>query len=239
MCFEPEGAYFMGNRSKEQYALLTDYDLDTPYYEAFHTLFANIRFSWETDTSHLSCIHTLLLTSVSNYAEEAAAAANLAIVAAQSGYKTILVDADLRNPSLQQRFGLDTSAGLSDLLEETAITPQKVSERLQSTFIPGLQVLCAGTPISQGAAALLSPKLEECLQSIRQVLVESESAPGIVIYHSPPVLSGADASLIGALVEQTLLTVIVGRTTREQAKQAQEQLDRAHTKLVGAILLNP
>jgi len=54
-----------------------------------------------------------------------------------------------------------------------------------------------------------------------------------------PMVWALSISLIGALVEQTLLTVIVGRTTREQAKQAQEQLQRAHTKLAGFILLNP
>ena len=229
----------MGNSSKEQYALLTDYESTTAYSEAFHTLFANIRFNWESDDSERSHVHTLLLTPASDYAEQAAVAANLAIVAAQSGASTILVDADLRAPSLQQRFGLNRSAGLSDLLEETSITPEKVTEHLQSTFIPGLQVLCAGTATSQGATLLLSQNLEECMHSIRKVLVESESAPGIVIYHSPPVLAGADASLIGVLTEQTLMTVVVGRTTREQAKQAQEQLERAHTKLVGAIMLNP
>jgi len=229
----------MGNQSKEQHALLTDYDLNTSYSEAFHTLFANIRFNWETNTSERSDVHTLLLTSVSEYDEQATAAANLAIVAAQSGYMTILVDADLRTPSLHKRFGLDKSAGLSDLLEEPSITPQKVSEYLQSTFISDLQILCSGTSTLEGATLLLSPKLEECMDSIRQVLVEKASIPGIVIYHSASALTGADASLIGALTEQTLLTIIVGRTTREQAKQAQEQLERSHAKLVGVIMVNP
>ena len=229
----------MGNLSEGKYTLLTDYDVGTAYSEAFHTLFANIRFNWESDASISSQVHTLLLTTPSDYAEQAAAAANLAIVAAQSGTATILVDADLRRPSLQQRFGLDRSAGLSDLLMKEEPTPQKVASYLQSTFIPCLRVLSAGTSSAQGAALLLSSKLERCLCSIRQVLVESESKPGMVIYHSAPALAGADASLIGALVEQTLLTVIVGRTTREQAKQAQEQLQRAHTKLAGFILLNP
>jgi Mrp family chromosome partitioning ATPase len=229
----------VGNLSEGKYTLLTDYDAGTAYSEAFHTLFANIRFNWESDASLSSQVHTLLLTTPSDYAEQAAAAANLAIVAAQSGTATILVDADLRRPSLQQRFGLDRSAGLSDLLMKEEPTPQKVASYLQSTFIPCLRVLSAGTSSAQGATLLLSSKLERCLCSIRQVLVESESKPGMVIYHSAPALAGADASLIGALVEQTLLTVIVGRTTREQAKQAQEQLQRAHTKLAGFILLNP
>ena len=200
----------MGNQSKEQYALLTDFDLNTSFSEAFHTLFANIRFNWETNTIEPSYIHTLLLTSVSEYAEQSAVAANLAIVAAQSDYKTILVDADLRTPSLQQRFGLDRSVGLSDLLEETSITPQKVSEYLQSTFIPGLQILSSGTSTSAGATLLLSPKLEVCMDSIRKVLVQPGNAPGFVIYHSSPVLAGADASLIGALTEQALLTCSCG-----------------------------
>ncbi len=229
----------MGNLSEGKYTLLTDYDAGTAYSEAFHTLFANIRFNWESDASTSSQVHTLLLTTPSDYAEQAAAAANLAIVAAQSGTATILVDANLRRPSLQQRFGLERSAGLSDLLLEEEPTSQKVASYLQSTFIPCLRVLSTGTSSAQGAALLLSSKLERCLCSIRQVLVESESKPGMVIYHSAPALAGADASLIGALVEQTLLTVIVGRTTREQAKQAQEQLQRAHTKLAGFILLNP
>jgi succinoglycan biosynthesis transport protein ExoP len=229
----------VGNLSEGKYTLLTDYDAGTAYSEAFHTLFANIRFNWESDASTSSQVHTLLLTTPSDYAEQAAAAANLAIVAAQSGTATILVDTNLRRPSLQQRFGLERSAGLSDLLLEEEPTSQKVASYLQSTFIPCLRVLSAGTSSAQGAALLLSSKLERCLCSIRQVLVESESKPGMVIYHSAPALAGADASLIGALVEQTLLTVIVGRTTREQAKQAQEQLQRAHTKLAGFILLNP
>ena len=229
----------MGNQSKEQHALLTDFDLNTSFSEAFHTLFANIRFNWETNIIGLSSIHTLLLTSISEYAEQSAIAANLAIVAAQSDYKTILVDANLRTPSLQQRFGLDSSAGLSELLEEPSITPQKVSAYLQSTFIPGLQILASGTTTPAGATLLLSPKLQACMDSIRKVLEQPGNAHGFVIYHSSPVLACADASLIGALTEQAVLTVVHDHTTREQAKEAQEQLEQANAKLVGAIMVNP
>lgn len=229
----------MGNRSQEQHALLTDYDPSTPYSEAFHTLFANIRFDWENNPSEQSSVHTLLLTTPSSYAEQAAVVANLAIVAAQSGTETILVDTDLRTPSLQQRFGLERSDGLSDLLKEEVITPQKVANYLQPTFIPCLQVLGAGTSTGQGTTLLLSPKLQEFMHNICRALVDPENKPVVVLFHSAPVLAGADASLIGTLVEQTLLTIIVGRTTREQAKQAQEQLERAHTKLAGVVMLNP
>lgn len=225
----------MGNRSNEQYVLLTDYDADTAYNEAYHTLFANIRLNWDNDTIKQ---HTLLLTTPAAYTEQSAAVANVAIAAAQSGIPTILVDADLRTPGLQQRFGLAKGPGLSDLLAEESITPQKIPGYLQTTFIPGLQVLGAGISPAQGALLLLSPKLEEVVNSICQYLAESKTQAGIVIYHSAPVLAGADASLIGAVVEQTFLSIIVGHTTRAQAKQAQEQLQRAHAKLAGIIMLN-
>ena len=225
----------MGNRSNEQYSLLTDYDTDTAYSEAYHTLFANIRLNWDSTSTRQ---HTLLLTTPTAHAEQAAAAANVAIAAAQSNIPTLLVDANLRMPGLQQRFGLAQSLGLSDLLAEESISPQKIPNYLQSTFIPGLQVVGAGTSPAQGALLLLSPKLEEVVNSICQYQATSETQPGIVIFHSPPVLAGADASLIAALVEQTFLSIIVGHTTRAQAKQAQEQLQRAHAKLAGIIMLN-
>jgi len=225
----------MGNSSNERYVLLTDYDTDSAYSAAYYTLFANIRLNWESASTQQ---HTLLLTTPTAHAEQAAAVANVAIAAAQSGIPTILMDADLRTPGLQQRFGLAKGPGLSDLLAEESISPQKIPNYLQSTFVPGLQVLGAGTSPAKGALLLLSPKLKEVVSSICQYQAASETQPGIVIFHSPPVLAGPDASLIGALVEQTFLSIIVGHTTRAQAKQAQEQLERAHAKLAGIIMLN-
>jgi Mrp family chromosome partitioning ATPase len=233
----------MGNRTNEQYALLTDYDTDTAYSEAFHTLFANIRFTWSSDKAKQSPIHnvhSLLLTTPSNYDDQAAVAANLAIVAAQSSTPTLLVDADLRAPKLEQRFGLGQNPGLSDLLqEEGPITAERITSCLQTTFVPGLKLIGAGT--AQATSLLLSPKLQDAITCFGDVLAREaeESRPGIVIFHSAPVLAGADASLIGALTEQTVLTIVVGRTTRAQAKQAQEQLERAHTKLSGIVMLKP
>ena len=67
---------------------------------------------------------------------------------------------------------------------------------------------------------------------------DAENAGRIVLFHSPPVLSGADASLIGALVDQAVLAIIANRTTRAQAKQAQDQLQRAQVKLAGIVMVS-
>jgi len=235
----------VGSRSNEQYILLTDYDIHSAYSEAYRTLYANICLDWRSDHTQATqsqaqpaqC-HTLLLTTPTPSAstEYAVVAANLAIVAAQSGTQTILVDANLPTPHLQQRFGLAKSTGLSELLIEESVSPQEVASSLQTTFVPGLRLLGAGIATERAANLMLSPKLEAVINSICCFLEETETKTSIVIFHGPPVLSGADASLIGAQVEGTFLTITAGHTTRSQAKQAQEQLEHAHVKLAGIII---
>ena len=234
----------MGSRTQEQKALLTDYDTGSAYSQAFYTLFANIRFHWEKELvgqeqTFATQVHTLQVTSASAYSGQATIAANLAIVAAQSGAETILVDANLRAPALRQYFGLAGGAGLSDLLEDGNISPQKIATCLQPTFVPGLRVLGAGNAPTPGAALLLSPHLEQVVAGLRDLLAASGKVSGVALFHSAPVLAGADASLVGALTDQTVLAVIVGKTTRVQARQAQEQLEQAHTKLAGVVMLHP
>ncbi|HEY1349712.1 MAG TPA: CpsD/CapB family tyrosine-protein kinase [Ktedonobacteraceae bacterium] len=237
----------MGLRSQERYALLTDYETTTAYARAFYTLFANMRFHREDELaspgqdpgSVRAPAHTLLVTSASVYKDRATVAANLAIVAAQSGAETILVDADLQAPSMQQRFGVCGGAGLSDLLEAGEITPERIASCLLPTFVPGLRVLGAGAAPAQGATLLLSPHLEQLVQALRELLAVRKQSAGVVLFHSAPVLSGADASLIGALTDQTVLAVIMGQTTRVQARQAQEQMAQAHIKRAGVLILHP
>ena len=224
----------MSIRSHEQVALLTDYDASSAYSEAFHTLYANIRFNWDSEKNRQL---TLLITTVSTFDGQAIVAANTAIAAAHSGTPTILVDADLRHPSLEQRFGVGQQKGLSDLLAAEQITAQEVASYLQPTFIPGLRLLGAGSA-SAPAALFHLTKLEKVIASLRDLLAAEETTPGIVIFHSPPVQAGADASVIGALVDSTLLAITKNHTTRTEAKRAQEQLERVHAHLIGIIMLD-
>lgn len=223
--------------------LLTDYDTDTAYVQAFYTLFANLRFHQEreqTGQTHTPAtpVHTLLVTSASPSQNQATVAANLAIVAARSGAETILVDTHLRAPTLQGLFDLTQDTGLSDLLEEGEITPAKIATRLQPVFVAGLRVLTSGPVPAQGSALLLSPHLTSFVAGLRDLLATSGKPAGVVVFHSAPALSGADASLIADLSDQAVLTVIMGQTTRTQVKLAQEQLEQARTKLTGVVLLH-
>lgn len=230
----------MGNRA-EQHTLLTDVNAKSAYGKAFSTLFANIRFLWESDTSESAQAHTLLITTPVHYGDSVSIPANLAIMAAQSGAHTILVDANLRASGLQQRFGLGKSEGLSELLQHEGITPEMLAAHLQPTFVPRLHLLGAGAAASEGATPLFSPALKEIVDGLYQHVLscgESEKTPRIVLFHSPPVLDGADASLLGALVEHTVLTIALKHTTQAQVKQAQEQLQQSKAHLAGTVLVH-
>lgn len=227
----------MGILSQEQIALLTDYDPTTQYSIAYHTLYNAIGFSW--DKKQVGQLMILIATPIA-YAGQATAAANLAVAAAQNGTPTLLVDADLHNPSLQQRFGTDTQHGLSSLLSQETITTQQLVQHVNQTFIPDLHLLGAGPAIKQSIEIrrFFSNRLGDVVSSLRIFLKQTTTRPGLIIFNSPPVLSDIDAALISSHMDQTFLAIATGRTTRTQAKRAQEQLERAHAKLVGLIMLD-
>jgi capsular exopolysaccharide synthesis family protein len=220
--------------SQEQVTLLTDFESETAYSAAYHTLYANIRFNWESEQIKQ---HTILITAPTTTPRQSEVVANVAIAAAQNGTPTIVVDANFRTPSLQQRFSVGECKGLTDLLTGPVLPPQAIASSLCTTFIPDLRLLCAGKTPLQASRILLSEKLRDVLASLRQFLAETETKPSMIIFNSPPVLSGIETSAISALVEQTFLTITIGRTTRAQARQAQSQLQRAHANLAGVILL--
>jgi len=217
--------------SQEQVTLLTDYDENSAYSRAYQMLYANISFNWDEAQQKQAAITFM---TPSSYAGQAAVAANIAIVAARNGTPTIVVDADLRTPTLQQRFGVNANAGLSDLLAQR--TNVSVSDVLCETFVPKLYLLSAGTSSSHGLQVHDLPILHRIVDDLRQSLANNGS--GLIVFNSPSVLANPDATLISSIVDQVFLLIVAGNTTRQQAKQAQEQLQHAHATLTGVVMLD-
>jgi Mrp family chromosome partitioning ATPase len=224
--------------SREQVALLTDYDGQSAYSIAYQQLYASIRLHWGSEQIKPQAVLLVAATAFPGYAT---AAANVAIAAAQSGIATILVDADLRTPGLHQRFGLDAHTGLSELLTEKHLSAQQIANSLSDTFVPGLRLLSAGR--SSEGSTRFATRLHMVVAGLRQHLTqESEKderrQAGLLIFSTTPVLSGAEAAFLSTQVDQTFLLLVAGQTKRAQARQAQEQLQKVHAKLVGAVLLD-
>ena len=218
---------------QEQVTLLTDYDTDSAFSIAYQKLYANVSFAWNREQVRQQ---TVLFATPTTYIGQATVPANVAIVAAQSGTPTILVDANVHTPTLEQRFGLSKNIGLSDML--TQKTPPSIATALSETFVPNLRLLSAGTAPLQEISMLFTTRFHALVNGLCTFLAETEREPGIIIFNSPAVLASAEAALISDAVNETFLTIISGRTTRRQAKQAQEQLQHTHGTLAGVIMLD-
>ena len=166
---------------------------------------------------------SVMVTSASPGDGKTLTAINLALVLAESfRYRVLLVDADLRRPSIANVVDVSVGTGLSDALR--APTPQKLALVRLS---PRLTLLPAGTPISNSIEALVSPRM-------KQILEEAERAFDWVILDAPPVGSTADARLLSQMVGGTLFVIRAGVSPHEQVSKAIDSLGR--DQILGVVL---
>lgn len=190
--------------------------------EAFRSLRASVLLSTADHPPG-----SLLITSTQPGEGKTTIATNLAISLAQLGQRVLLVDADLRFPSLQRLFCIRESLGLVSCLTgqqdwRAAVCP---------SGSPGLDLLLCG-PVPPNPAELLSSK------SMGAFLNAAKSGYGFVILDSSPLLTLADSRILAALVDGVLLVVKSGATPREQVIQSQSGIRGAGANLIGVVLNN-
>lgn len=187
--------------------------------EAYRTLRTNLRF-----LSQERPIRTLLVTSAVAEEGKTTTAANLAVVFAQGGTRTILAAADLRRPGVHRLFGLNGSGGLLDALEGSPL-----ARALRTTGVPNLELLADGASPPNPTEILASPRFDRLVGSL------CESAD-LVVFDSPPVLGMADASVLASRVDGVLLVVNGREVTRRALVQAAEQIRRAGGRILGLVM---
>jgi capsular exopolysaccharide synthesis family protein len=191
--------------------------------EAFRTLRTNLMY-----TSVEKPISTLLVTSTANADAKSSAVANLAVTFAQTGNKTILVDADLRRPSQHEIWNVSNEHGLSTMMVEDTVL---ANPPLVQTVVTNLSLLPAG-PLPPVPADLLSS------QRMNEIIGLLKARANYVLFDSPPVLAATDAALLGAKIDGVLLVIRAGHTRREHATRARQELERVHVRVLGAVLTN-
>jgi len=232
----------MKNINQKQYTnpgpevLVTLLDPRSQVAEAYRTLRTNIQFS-----SLEKPVKTLLLTSARPGEDKSVGIANLAVTFAQMGSRVILVDADLRRPSQHTIFGVANDQGLTGTLLSAGNAAQNnglarsyfpVSELpLVQTQVPNLRLLTSGSLPANPAEVLNSALMGEL---IRRLGEEAD----YVLFDAPPLLAVTDAAILAARLDATLLVLKAGKTSREDAREAKDQLDRVHANLLGAVLNN-
>lgn len=201
--------------------LITLTDPRSPVSEAYRTLRTNLSFYSVDDP-----VQSLVVTSSATDDGKSSLAANLAVTMAQSGRRTILVDCDLRRPTLHDLFDLNAEPGLTNvILAEFDGVP------LQETGVENLQLLASG-PKPPNPADMLGSKRMDAL------IGELTGQADFVIFDSPPALAVTDAAVLGAKVDGVLLVISAGKTRREHAQRAKESLEKARVRIVGVTLTN-
>ncbi|WP_246277150.1 CpsD/CapB family tyrosine-protein kinase [Neobacillus endophyticus] len=195
----------------------------SPISEQYRTLRTNIQYSSIDEQ-----IQSFLVTSPGPEEGKSTTAANAAVVFAQQGKKVLLVDADMRKPTIHYTFNKTNVYGLT-----TVLTRQKaLEEAIHETDQKNLYVLTSG-PIPPNPAELLGSNMMD--QFCKEALDETFD---LIIFDTPPLLAVADAQILANKCQGTILVVSSGKTETEQMIKAKGVLDSTHSKLIGIVLNN-
>jgi len=192
-----------------------------PAAEAYRNLRMNLMFMSTEDEP----IRTILFTSPGPNEGKSTTALNFAVMLAQQGQRVLLLDSDLRRPSLHKALDILREPGLTNLLVGDA----ELREAIRPSVLPNLDFLPSG-PFPPNPSELLNSKAME------RLLEELEGKYSHVIVDSPPILAVTDSSVLGAHVDGVVVVLRSGETEQKAAERSVDQLRRIGVRLFGAVL---
>lgn len=200
--------------------MITKLNPRSPIAEQYRTIRTNLQFASVDEE-----LKTMLVSSPGPGAGKSITTANLAVVYAQQGKKVLLIDADMRKPTVHYTFRLDNLHGLSSIL----VGEESVEGAVSTTDIDNLDIIPCG-PIPPNPSELLGSR------KMRTLLHEAGLVYDLIIFDTPPVLAVTDAQILANIVDGSLLVVRSKETENEAAIKAKEALEPAKAKLLGAVL---
>ncbi|BCB05875.1 protein-tyrosine kinase [Bacillus sp. KH172YL63] len=194
----------------------------SPISEQFRTIRTNIQFS-SVDQEYRS----IMVTSSGPGEGKSTTAANLAVVFAQQGKTVLLIDADMRKPTVHYTFNFPNTTGLTNVLtRQVALT-----EAVKDSGVDKLHILSSG-PVPPNPAELLSSRAME------QFFEDAYKEYDLIIFDTPPVLVVTDAQILANQCDGSILVVSSGKTEIDAAKKSKDLLESARGKLLGTVLNN-
>ncbi|KGP74555.1 CpsD/CapB family tyrosine-protein kinase [Pontibacillus yanchengensis] len=200
--------------------LITNFNPKSPISEQYRTIRTNLQFA-SVDRD----LRTMIVTSPGPGEGKSMTAANIATVFAQQGKKVLLIDADLRKPTMHYTFRVDNSKGLSNYL----VGSDALFETAAASGIENLHVMPCG-PIPPNPAELLGSK------AMNGLIEEAQQEYDLVIFDTPPVLAVTDSQILANMCDGALLVVRSKQTENDSAQKAKELLENAHAKILGVVL---
>jgi capsular exopolysaccharide synthesis family protein len=189
--------------------------------EAYRVIRSNIQF-----LSADQPVTSILVTSPTYREGKSVTVANLGVVMAQAGLRTIVIDANLRQPVLHQMFNVTNAAGLVDLLRSSEFA---IEGLLRKTNLEHLQVLTSGGLVDNPSDLLSSERMDELLDNLAELA-------DVVIFDSFPVLDATDAAVLANQADGVVFVTQAGRTLLGDAELAITKLRQANAEILGAVL---
>lgn len=200
--------------------LIAHNDLKNPATEAYRVIRTSIQFAQAGKE-----LKTLAVTSCMPNEGKSMTAANLAVVLTQAGKSVLLLDCDMRNPTVHKNFNLSNKVGLSSCISMgTAL-----SDAVQKTSIEGLYALTGG---------VIPPNPSELLGSeqMKNVLQRAKEQYDYVLIDTPPVMPVTDALIVSRFVDGMILVIASAEVKVEMARDVKKQLQHAGANILGVVL---
>ncbi|PID47495.1 MAG: hypothetical protein CSB47_00495 [Proteobacteria bacterium] len=207
-------------QSDEQIALLAHTEPRSPLAEAIRSLRTSLKFS-----TQYGAPRTTFITSSTPAEGKSSIALNLATAYAQVGSRVLLIDADLRNPSIHHLLKLDNLEGLTNYLAGAG----DAYDVSRPCLIKHLRVITSG-PIPPDPVELLSG------QRMTQLLDMAANEFDYVVIDGPPVIGLADALVLSNLADATILVVQARKTRKASLQAALKRLERTSGNIIGTLL---
>ena len=168
----------------------------------------------------------IMVTSARPQEGKTTTSINTAIVLAQKGVRVLLVDADLRRPSVHKALGMGPRSGLSNVLTGSATLQQTITT---SPILPNLLIIPAGTPPPNPAELLASSNMRDLIAELRQQFDH-------IVIDTPPTLSVTDAVVLSPRADATILVIRSGHTTKQALRRARDILTQVNAHVAGVLL---
>lgn len=189
--------------------------------EQYRTIRTNLEFQMLD-----SKLKTLLVTSAEAEAGKSTLLANLAVVFAQQEKRVLVIDADLRKPTVHTIFHLDNRVGLTTVLSKQT----EVGQALQPTrIVQNLAILTSG-PIPPNPAELLSSN------SMRDLISRVSQSFDIILIDAPPVVSVTDAQILSGIIDGVIIVAQADQTRKADLRLAKKRLDQVQANILGCVL---